>query len=71
MDKFTLYPDGKYDNHATNELPLNKLAEFETEVKIDAGGYPYIPIIELYDYEKDVPLAKKGDKVKVIILKEE
>ena len=68
MDKFTLYPDNKYKNHATNELPLNKLTEFETEVRIDAGGYPYIPIIELYDYEKDVPLAKKGDKVKVIIM---
>lgn len=71
MDKFTLYPEDKYDNHATNELPLNKLAEFETKVKIDAGGYPYIPIIELYDYEKDIPLANVGDEVKVIIIKEE
>lgn len=42
----------------------------EREVKIDAGGYPYIPQIELYDYEKDIPLAKEGDKVKVIIMKE-
>lgn len=40
----------------------------EREVKIDAGGYPYIDATELYDYEKDVPLAKAGDKVKVIIM---
>lgn len=40
-------------------------------VKEDAGGYPYIPVIELYDYDNDVPLAKKGDKVKIIIVKEE
>ena len=41
----------------------------EREVKVDAGGYPYIPQIELYDYEKDIPLAKAGDKVKLIIMK--
>lgn len=40
------------------------------EVKIDAGGYPYIPQIELYDYDKDVPLAKEGDKYKVVLIKE-
>lgn len=40
-------------------------------VHIDAGGYPYIPEIELYDYDKDVPLAKEGDKYKVILIKEE
>lgn len=40
----------------------------EREVKVDAGGYPYIDATELYDYDKDKPLAKKGDKVKVIIL---
>lgn len=39
-------------------------------VKIDAGGYPYIPQMELYDYDKDIPLAKEGDKYKVIIIKE-
>ena len=38
---------------------------------IDAGGYPYIPQMELYDYDKDVPLAKEGDKYKVILIKEE
>ena len=42
---------------------------YEREVKVDAGGYPYIPQMELYDYDKDVPLAKKGDKVKVIVIK--
>lgn len=42
----------------------------DCEVKIDAGGYPYIErAIELYDYEKDEPLAKKGDKYKLVLLK--
>ena len=40
-------------------------------VKIDAGGYPYIPQMELYDYDKDIPLAKEGDKYKVILIKED
>jgi hypothetical protein len=40
-------------------------------VKIDAGGYPYIPQMELYDYDKDVPLAKEGDNYKVILIKED
>ena len=39
----------------------------ECTVSVDAGGYPYIGNIELYDYENDKPLAKAGDKVKVII----
>lgn len=42
----------------------------EVEV-IDAAGHSYIPSIELHDYNKDVSLAKAGDKVKVIIVKEE
>ena len=42
----------------------------DIEVKVDAGGYPYIPQIELYDYGKDVPLAKEGDRYKVILIKE-
>lgn len=45
----------------------------EIEVKEDAGGYPIVPLdaIELYNYEKDKPLAKTGDKVKVIVIKED
>ena len=43
----------------------------EREVKVDAGGYPYIDVTELYDYDKDKPLAKKGNKVKLIIIMEE
>lgn len=43
----------------------------DIEVKVDAGGYPYIPQIELYDYDKDEPLAKEGDKYKVILIKED
>lgn len=42
----------------------------DVEVKVDAGGYPYIPQMELYNYEKDIPLAKEGDKYKVILIKE-
>ena len=44
---------------------------YEREVKVDAGGYPYIPQMELYDYDKDVPLAKEGDKYKVVLIKED
>ena len=43
----------------------------EVEVKVDAGGYPYINEIELYDYDNDKPLAKKGDKVRIQITKVE
>lgn len=43
----------------------------EITVHIDAGGYPYIPQMELYDYDKDIPLAKEGDKYKVILIKED
>ena len=43
----------------------------EVTVHIDAGGYPYTPEIELYDYDKDVPLAKEGDKYKVVLIKED
>ena len=43
----------------------------DVEVKLDAGGYPYIDrTIELYDYDKDIPLAKEGDRYKVILIKE-
>lgn len=44
----------------------------DVEVKVDAGGYPYIDkTIELYDYDKDIPLAKKGDKYKVVLIKKD
>lgn len=43
----------------------------EVTVHIEAGNYPYIPQIELYDYDKDIPLAKEGDKYKVVLIKEE
>lgn len=43
----------------------------EVTVHVDAGGYPYIPQMELYDYDNDVPLAKEGDKYKVVLIKEE
>lgn len=43
----------------------------EVTVHIDAGNYPYIPQMELYDYDKDVPLAKEGDKYKVVLIKDD
>jgi hypothetical protein len=57
--------------HFANWQKANMMAKaIDVEVKVDAGGYPYIPQMELYDYDKDIPLAKEGDKYKVIILKE-
>ena len=58
---------------------MNKMKEemmekaIEIEVKEDAGGFPIVPLdaIELYDYENDKPLAKAGDKVRVIVIKED
>lgn len=58
---------------------MNKMEEqiledaIEIEVKEDAGGFPIVPLdaIELYDYENDKPLAKDGDKVRVIIIKDD
>ena len=43
---------------------INTLEEIEaiiveTVVEMDAGGYPYTPQIELYDYEKDIPLRRR------------
>lgn len=49
----------------------NVIGTFEREVKIDAAGYPYIDEIEFYDYDKGMPLAKEGDKVTIIVVKEE
>ena len=43
----------------------------DVTVHIDNGNYPYIPQMELYDYDKDIPLAKEGDKYKVILIKED
>lgn len=48
------------------------ISVIERTVTIDAGGYPRIDIssIELYDYQEDKPLAKEGDKIKIIIIRE-
>ena len=43
----------------------------DATVHLDAGGYPYIPQMELYDYDKDIPLAKEGDKYNVILIKKD
>ena len=42
----------------------------DVTVHIDAGNYPYIPQLELYDYDNDIALAKEGDKYKVVLIKE-
>lgn len=52
-----------------NGLNITDVDAIEREVKEDAGGYPYIDATELYDYENDKPLAKAGDKVKVVFIK--
>ena len=43
----------------------------DVTVHVDAGGYPYIPQMELYDYDNDVPIAKEGDRYKVVLIKED
>ena len=43
----------------------------DVTVHADAGGYPYIPQMELYDYDKDIPLAKEGDKYNVVLIKKD
>ena len=40
---------------------------FESVVLKDAGGYPYIPPIEMYDYENEKAKYNPGDKVIVQI----
>lgn len=52
-------------------MELQKKNATAVTVHEDAGGYPYIPQIELYDYDKDIPLAKEGDKYKVVLIKED
>ena len=37
--------------------------------KKDVPGYPYIPNVELYDYDKETSLFRKGDKVIIQIKK--
>lgn len=35
----------------------------------DAGGYPYIPAVDLYDYENEKALIEPGTEVEIIIRK--
>ena len=78
-DEATKYAQDKYMPVQTAEAfraGYNKCRQemmnsaIEREVKVDAGGYPFIEATELYDYDNDKPLAKAGDKVKVLIIKE-
>lgn len=68
--EYTCYEEAFEDGASWKKEQMMANA-IETTVHIDAGGYPYIPQIELYDYDKDVPLAKEGDKYKVILIKED
>ena len=78
-DEATKYAQDKYMPVQTAEAfraGYNKCRQemmnsaIEREVKVDAGGYPYIEATELYDYDNDKPLAKAGDKVNVVFIKE-
>lgn len=78
-DEATKYAQDKYMPVQTAEAfraGYNKCRQemmnsaIEREVKEDAGGYPYIDATELYDYENNKPLAKAGDKIKVLIVKD-
>ena len=66
-----------YDGYRTALLAISEYEQHlmakavDATVHIDAGGYPYIPQMELYDYDKNIPLAKEGEKVKVIVIKED
>ena len=78
-DEATKYAQDKYMPVQTAEAfraGYNKCRQemmntaIEREVKEDAGGYPYIDATELYDYENDKPLAKAGDKIKIVFIKD-
>ena len=62
------YKEGYHQ--AEKDLEVKEVDTIEREVKEDAGGYPYIDATELYDYENDKPLAKAGDRVKVVFIKD-
>ena len=75
--RFYSSTDAKYRYEAYKELSewldglnITDVDDIEREVKEDAGGYPYIDATELYDYDNDKPLAKAGDKVKVVFIKD-
>ena len=60
-----------YDKGMADAKEQMMAKAIDVEVKVDAGGYPYIPQMELYDYDKDIPLAKEGDKYKVVLIKDD
>lgn len=68
--EYTCYEEAFEDGAKWKKEEMMKGA-IDAVVHIDAGGYPYIPQMELYDYDKDIPLAKEGDKYKVVLIKEE
>ena len=62
----------KHYENGRNSMKQEMLeSAVEREVKVDSGGYPYIDATELYDYDKDEPLAKAGDRIKIIIIYED
>lgn len=63
------YKKGKEYGYNKCRREIMKLS-VERTVKVDAGGYPFIEATELYDYDNDKPLAKAGDRVKVVFIKD-
>ena len=72
LDKYNRMPTFldaiEYGMRLQNEQMMEK--GVDVVVHLEAGNYPYISQLELYDYDKDIPLAKEGDKYKVILIKE-
>lgn len=70
-EEFGAYDLEKFARWGANWKKEQMLAKsIDVTVHIDAGGYPYIPQMELWDYDKDKPLAEEGDIVKVLVIKQ-
>lgn len=61
----TIYYNGM--KHAVEQMKKEAL---ELTVYLDDDGYPCIPEIVLFDFDKNQPTAKEGDKIKVYIFRD-
>lgn len=53
-----------------SEKQASKELIYQVGVRVDAdAGHPYLKEIELWDYYKEEPLAKEGDRFKVVLTK--
>lgn len=59
--------------HICKRLGLNNEDSviYHTMVTKDAGGYPFVPAMELYDYDNEKPLIEPGTHVDIIIRKDQ